>query len=56
MQKFLLLHQKVIPPQALSQKLWKFLQQKETLAVESLFSVVISGWTEQHKFLKKERY
>ena len=44
----------MIPPQTLSQQFWSFLEQtKETLAVESVFGIVIGGWIGQLEFFKR---
>ena len=44
----------MIPPQTLSQQVWSFLEQtKETLAVESVFGIVIGGWIGQLEFFKR---
>ena len=44
----------MIPTQTLSQQFWSFLEQtKETLAVESVFGIVIGGWIGQPEFFKR---
>ena len=44
----------MIPTQTLSQQFWSFLEQtKETLAVESVFGIVIGGWIGQLEFFKR---
>ena len=45
----------MIPPQTFSQQFWSFSEQtKETLVVESVFSIVIGVWIGQLEFFKRD--